>query len=78
MCQTILFKNLTPSEKSVMATVECDGCGKEFEDDEYCTYCDEVTPPQNSECEFCDNLATSYVQDHPVCNDCYDSAYSID
>lgn len=61
-----------------MATVECDTCGCEFEDDEYCTYCDEVTPPNGSECEFCDKPATTYVQDHPVCNDCYEDAYPID
>ncbi|EMG6081572.1 hypothetical protein [Proteus mirabilis] len=63
-----------------MAKVECKVCEYVYDDSEidYCPRCDETTPPKGIQCEFCDNLATSYVQDHPVCDDCYDDAYPVD
>lgn len=60
-----------------MGTVTCETCNSEFEDGSYCTTCDEFIPPEGTECEFCDNIATSYVQDHPVCEDCYEDSYPI-
>ncbi|EHR1203314.1 hypothetical protein AB4516_22775 [Vibrio sp. 10N.222.54.F12] len=59
--------------------ITCDDCGTEYpEEDGYCVYCDETRPPKGAECEFCENPATSYVQDHPVCDDHYEDAYPID
>jgi len=62
-----------------MGTITCEECGAEYnEEDGYCVACDESTPPPGEQCEFCDNPATSYVQDHPVCDDCFDDAYPVD
>ncbi|EIX9652856.1 hypothetical protein RD871_002487 [Klebsiella pneumoniae] len=62
------------------AMITCEKCGTEYdEEDGYCVACDEFTPPEGEVCEFCgDKPATSYVQDHPVCDDCYDDAYPVD
>ncbi|MFC0949073.1 hypothetical protein ACFGW0_01485 [Pasteurella multocida] len=46
---------------------ECDNFEEENE---------EFIPPKDEECEFCGhNPATEWVQDHAVCEDCYQSAY---
>ena len=60
-------------------TVICEECGTEYllEEGE-CPYCAEWEVPEGTECEFCDNPAVAYVQDHPVCQDHYDDAYPID
>ncbi|MBL5882572.1 hypothetical protein [Lelliottia aquatilis] len=58
--------------------VTCDDCGEKYPSEGYCTRCDEFNPPVGTECEFCDKPATSYVQDHPVCDDHYEDAYPID
>ena len=57
----------------------CDECGHEiFSEEEDCSYCDEWVVPEGTECEFCEAIATRYVQDHPVCDEHYDDAYPID
>lgn len=62
-----------------MVKVKCDVCGYEYDSDiGYCLRCDETVPPEGTICEWCENLATSYVQDHPVCDDHYESSYPID
>lgn len=39
---------------------------------------DEWHIPEGTDCEYCDSLATNYVQDIAVCDDHFDSAYPID
>ena len=56
--------------------ITCDVCGTEYSsEDDGCLRCDESTPPKGTECEFCEKLATYYVQDHPACEEHYDDAY---
>lgn len=48
----------------------------EFDDDLEDESDDELTPPSEDEtCEYCDAPATTWVQDHPACDDCFTTAY---
>lgn len=59
--------------------IECEECGNSYSSKEdECPHCAEWTVPEGAECEFCDNLAVAYVQDHPVCQDHFDDAYPMD
>jgi hypothetical protein len=56
-----------------MKYIVCKECGAEYspEEDDECPICEEMKIPKGTKCEFCDELATHYIQDHPVCEEHY-------
>lgn len=49
---------------------------EEFEDFENEEFDDEYAPPKKgTECEYCGAPATTWIQENPACDDCFESAY---